>query len=135
MTELFINPVNWVNWFAPMIIMALAKPIYKFFILHAKGLIKASRLKELKLVKGNRRNPYQIYSQISKSSSYFTLFLCSCLLFYVTLLTTPFLVQIKNNMFVLLIAMSPVLFFEILWLQQDGFTKHLIKSASKLQSS
>lgn len=133
MTELFINPINWVNWFAPILIMTLIKPIYKLFIFHTKNLIKAFKLKELRRIKNNRRNAYQIYSQITKSSSYFTLFLCSGLLFYVALLTTPFLIQIKNNMLVILIAMSPVLIFEFLWLQQDGYTKQLIKSASKLK--
>jgi len=132
MIELLSNPVTWLNWFAPIVIIALAKPIYKFFISLAKNFTKKLRLKELKKLKNNRRNPYLIHSQISKSYSYFTLFSCSILFFYFALFSLPFLAQLKNNNPVLLIYMVPVLFLEVLWINQDLFTKNLILSASKV---
>lgn len=136
MIEFLSNPVTWLNWFAPIVIIALAKPIYNFITKlissHAKNFIKKRKLNALIKLKNNRRNPYLIHSQIAKSYSYLTLFLCSTLFFYFALFSLSFLAQLKSNNTILLIYMIPVTILEVLWINQDIFTKALIKSASKI---
>lgn len=133
MNELLTNPLTWINWFAPIALMALAKPAYKIFISSLKKYGRGLRLKELKSIKKLRNNPYEIYAQISKTSSYFTLFLISIALFFIEISTTQLGVLIKSNVFYFFLEMIPVLFFEILWLKQDGFTKLLIKRAPRIK--
>ena len=131
MFELILKPETWLNWLAPLIILALAKRIYQQGAVHLKNIIRASKAKELRKVKNLRWNSYLVNFHISKNSAYFTIFLFSCILFYIATLTTSFLAN-NRNAISLIIAISPVLFFEILWLRQDGFTKQLLDSAYKL---
>lgn len=131
--KLFLEPQKWIDWFFPVIMILIAKPLLIKSLVITKSIIKYYKLVELKKIRKLRHSEYQVHFQINKNSSYFTVFLCSCLLFYVAALTTPIIKASIQNGVVFFIVMAPVFMCELAWLNQDAFTKQLIKRADRIK--
>lgn len=132
MIELLLNPQTWLNWFAPVLLLAAAKFLYKKTTERLRFVFRHLQKKALIKIKNTRRNSFLIQWEINKTNTYFTLFLCSGVLFYIALFTTNLLSMIKHGFFSMLIAMTPILAFEFVWLNQENITKKIIISAQKI---
>lgn len=131
--NMFLDTQSWINWLFPVILTWVAKPLLNKLLFRVKSVLRFYQLVELKKIYKLRRSEYQINFQIAKNSSYFGVFLCSCVLFFIVAITVSLLSLRPQFNIALWVYSLPIFMCEIVWLNQDAFTKKLIKYADKIK--
>lgn len=93
------------------------------------GYLKKRRLKNLRKIRHARYNPEEVAYEIAKANSYFLFFLLACLMYMLFLILGPLGEIAENSMLLFAAIISPAFVVEVLWLQQDVYTKLLVKAS------
>jgi len=134
--ELIVNNLKDPSWWFTGIffaVFALALPkVFKKFLKVIRIYARNSRLKTLRKIRSLSHDAMMIQYEISKNSAYFMLFIMTVFVLFLALLLSPLASGIRNNHTLFVVSLSPVLFFEVLWLSQNSYVKELIKARRKL---
>lgn len=123
-------------WVSGILFSLIASAIYKWFELLPKqirGLSRAKRLKNLRRLREARQNPMDITFSIVRANAQFVAFLLMCFFYLGALLVSESLRQLINLSWVLgVVIASPILVFELVWLNFDLSAKRLVREHGKL---
>mgnify|MGYP003673118637 CR=1 FL=1 len=129
-----IGTPSW--WFTGLFFLAVGIAL-KALIDHAPSFIlrffKGMRLQSLRKLRRQRKSLASIYYEISKSQSYFIIFIAMFGLFLIIFSITPMTAFLREGVLIKLLISSPLFFIETIWLMADDYCRDLVKEHNRMQ--
>ncbi|WP_141202170.1 hypothetical protein [Oceanimonas doudoroffii] len=128
-----LNALTNSSVWAGVILTFLLKAVFKRTPQVLKGFSRGLKLRHIRKIKRLRHNQDAVTYHSIKAHAYFLLFF-GCTAFFLMLVSMgPLVPLLKLPQWVFFIAFSPVLFIEIMWLNQNSLAQSLIEHRGKLR--
>ena len=127
----FQDPSWWFTGLFFVFLLYVVKKASLYLPLIIKNFFRGRKFKRLKILREYRSSQASINYEITKSHSYFMVFLVIFGLYLVWFTSSTMSILIKDSPLFALIISSPIYIAEIIWLFKDDFCKELVKEHNK----